>query len=135
MIVVIGLLVLLIAVIVAATGVLGNAGSSHSLTDSFSVFGYHVTGSTGTLFFFGIVIGAVAMLGLCLSLAGARRTAVRGRDARRDLARSQQETEFANRDRETLLDRQHTPERVASHAGKESLLRRWSHTRQPPGQK
>ena len=39
----------------------------------FSVFGYHVTGSTGTLFLYGIVVGAVGLLGLSLLLAGARR--------------------------------------------------------------
>jgi hypothetical protein len=43
--------------------VLSNAGAGHPLTD-FSVFGYHLTGSTGTLFLFGIAVGAVASLGL-----------------------------------------------------------------------
>ena len=82
MLVIVGLIVLLLAVIVALMGVLGNTGPAHPLTENFSVFGYHVTGSTGTLFLFGIVIGAVAMLGLSVLLAGARRTADRGRDAR-----------------------------------------------------
>ena len=68
------------------------------------MFGYHVTGSTGTLFLFGIVIGAVAMLGLCVLLAGARRTAGRGRDARHDLKNSQRETAFLNRDRDQRLE-------------------------------
>jgi len=44
-------------------GVLSNAGAGHPLTD-FSVFGYHLTGLTGTLFLFGIAVGAVASLGL-----------------------------------------------------------------------
>ncbi len=64
------------------------------------MLGYHVTGSTGTLFLFGIVIGALAMLGLCVLLAGAQRTAGRARDARRELHRSQREAEFVNRDRD-----------------------------------
>lgn len=98
MFVVIGLVVLLIAAIVGVTGVLTNAGAAHPLTENFAVFGYHVTGSTGTLFLFGIVIGALAMLGLSVLLAGARRTAVRGRDARRELGRPQRETAFLNRD-------------------------------------
>ena len=71
MLVIVGLIVLLAAAIV---GVLSNAWAGHPLTD-FSVFGYHLTGSTGTLFLFGIAVGAVASLGLCLLLAGARRTA------------------------------------------------------------
>ncbi len=106
MLVIVGLIVLAVAVIVGLVGVLSNAGPTHALTENFSVFGYHVTGSTGTLFLFGILIGAVALLGLSVLLAGARRTAYRGRDARRQLARSQRETEFLSRDRDTLLDQQ-----------------------------
>lgn len=94
MIVIVGLVVLLVAVIVGFTGVLTNAGAAHPLTENFSLFGYHVTGSTGTLFLSGIVVGAVAMLGLCVLLAGARRTAGRGRDTRQELKRSQRERRF-----------------------------------------
>ena len=94
MIVIIGLVVLLFAVIVGFVGVLNNAGAAHLLKESFSVLGYHVTGSTGTLFLFGIVIGALAMLGMSVLLAGAHRTASRGREARRELERSQREVEF-----------------------------------------
>jgi hypothetical protein len=85
MILIIGLVVLLVAVAVGFTGVLTNTGPAHPLTENFDVVGYHVTGSTGTLFLGGIVVGAVAMLGLSVLLAGARRTAGRGRDARREL--------------------------------------------------
>ena len=81
MIVIVGLVVLLVAVIVGFTGVLTNAGAAHPLTENFSVFGYHVTGSTGTLFLFGIVVGAVAMLGL--SRVAGRCAAHRGPRARR----------------------------------------------------
>ena len=49
MIVIVGLVVLLVAVIVGFMGVLTNAGAAHPLTENFAVFGYHVTGSTGTL--------------------------------------------------------------------------------------
>ena len=100
MIVIVGLVVLLFAVVVGFLGVLNNAGAAHPLSENFSVLGYHVTGSTGTLFLFGIVIGALAMLGLSVLLAGANRTAGRGRDARRELQRSQREAEFVNRDHE-----------------------------------
>jgi hypothetical protein len=68
------LIVLLVAAIAAIVGVPSNAGAARPQTD-FAVFGYHPTGSTGTLFLFGIAVGAVASLGLCLLLAGARRTA------------------------------------------------------------
>src|SRR6202044_4102845 len=99
MIVIIGLVVLVAAVIAGVAGVLTNSGHAHAVTH-FAVFGYHVTGSTGTLFLFGIVIGALAMLGLSVLLVGEQRTAGRGRDARRELQRSRREAEFVNRDRD-----------------------------------
>ncbi len=100
MLVIVGLVVLVIAVIVGFAGVLANAGAAHPVTENFSVLGYHVTGSTGTLFLFGIVVGAVALLGLSVLLAGARR----GRNARRDLQRSQRENAFLTQDRDRLLE-------------------------------
>ena len=118
MIVIVGLVVLLFAVIVGLLGVLNNAGAAHPLSENFSVWGYHVTGSTGTLFLFGIVIGALAMLGLSVLLAGAQRTAGRGRDARRELQRSQREAEFVNRDR----DFQHQPAGAATGSTVDSEL-------------
>ena len=104
--VIVGLVVLFVAVMVGTVGVLGNAGASHPLAENFSVLGYHVTGSTGTLFLSGIVVGAVGLLGLSVLLAGARRSAVRGRDARRGVARSQRETAFVNRHRSQELEHQ-----------------------------
>jgi hypothetical protein len=140
MIVIVGLVVLLAAVIVGFTGVLTNAGAAHPLTENFAVFGYHVTGSTGTLFLSGIVVGAVAMLGLCVLLAGARRTAGRGRDARHELKRSQRETAFLNRDRDQLLEHQQVgaatsstanPQEAITRRNRVPLLGRWSRRRQP----
>lgn len=110
MIVIVGLIVFAAAAIVGLVGLLSNVGPSHQLNEAFSVFGYHVTDSAGTVFLFGIVVGVVAALGLGVLLAGARRTADRGRVARRELARSQQENTLINRDRMNLLEHQH-PER------------------------
>ena len=141
MIVIVGLVVLLGAVIVGFTGVLTNAGAAHSLTENFSVLGYHVTGSTGTLFLVGIVVGVAAMLGLSVLLAGARRTAGRGRDARRELQRSQRETAFLNRDRDKLLEHQQAgadsdavnPQPAPTPRSRIPLLGRFSRGRQPTG--
>ena len=69
------------------------------------MLGYHVTGSTGTLFLYGIVVGALAMLGLSLLLAGARRTSRRGRTSRRDLDQSRRETAAVSQQRDDLLNR------------------------------
>jgi hypothetical protein len=142
MIVIVGLVFLLVAVVVGFTGVLTNAGPAHPLTENFAVFGYHVTGSTGTLFLFGIVIGAVGMLGLCVLLAGARRTAGRGRDARRALKNSQRETAFLNRDRDQRLEHQqgaatgaavNPPAAATTRGTRVPLLGRWSRSRQQAG--
>ena len=141
MIVIVGLVVLLVAVIVGLTGVLTNAGPAHPLPENFAVFGYHVTGSTGTLLLFGIVVGAVAMLGLCVLLAGARRTAGRGRDARHELKRSQRETAFLNQERDQRLEHQQAgaasgsavPQPAPSRGTRVPLLGRWSRGRQQAG--
>jgi len=108
MIVILGLVLLVAAVIVGMAGVLGNGGSAHALTDGFSVFGYHVTGSTGTLFLYGIVVGAIALFGLGLLLAGARRTSRRGSAARRGLKQSRRETAAASQARDDLIDQRET---------------------------
>jgi hypothetical protein len=108
MIIIFGLIILVAAVIVGVAGVLGNGGSGHALTHGFAVFGYHVTGSTGTLFLYGIVVGAIALAGLSLLLAGARRTSRRGRDARRGLRQSRQETAAVSADRDDLIGQRDT---------------------------
>src|ERR1700689_5376065 len=104
MIVVIGLVILVAAVIAGVAGVLSNGGSGHALYHGFAVFGYHVTGSTGTLFLYGIVVGAVAMFGLSVLLSGPRRTSRRGRDARRGLKQSRLQTAAVSQDRDDLID-------------------------------
>ena len=108
MIVIFGLIVLVAAVVVGVAGVLGNGGSGHALTHGFAVFGYHVTGSTGSLFLYGIVVGAIALAGLSLLLAGARRTARRGSAARRGLRQSRRETAAASQERDDLIDQRDT---------------------------
>ena len=109
MLVIVGLIILLAAAIVSIVGVLSNTGAAHPLTENSSVFGYHVTGSTGSLFLFGIVVGAVALLGLSVLLAGARRTAGRGRDARHEVARVQRQMAYMDRDRDAPLEHQQEP--------------------------
>ena len=142
MIVIVGLVVLLAAVIVGFIGVLANTGPAHPLTENFAVLGYHVTGSTGTLFLFGIVIGAVAMLGLSVLLAGARRTAGRGRDSRHELQRSQRETAFLNQERDQRLAQQQAdtasgtvvnPQPAPTPRTRVALLSRFTRGRQPTG--
>ena len=97
MIIIIGLVILVAAVVAGVAGVLSNSGSGHTLTHHFALLGYHVTGSTGTLFLYGIVVGALALVGLSLLLAGARRT-----------SRSRRETAAVSQDRDDLLGQRET---------------------------
>ncbi|MFE6054908.1 hypothetical protein ACFQ6N_29505 [Kitasatospora sp. NPDC056446] len=106
MIIVLGLLLLVAAAVIAVAAVVGNAGSGHALTNAFTVFGQHVHGSTGTLFLYGLAVGAVGVLGLGLLLAGARR----GATARHALRRSR-EPAAESRRRDEAVD-QHDSARV-----------------------
>ena len=113
MIIILGLIILVAAVVVGVAGVLGNGGT-HGLPHGFSVLGYHVTGS-GTVFLYGIAVGAVALFGLWLLLAGMRHTSRRGRAARRGLrqsqretAQSRQETAAVSKDRDDLIGQRDT---------------------------
>jgi hypothetical protein len=101
-IIILGLVILVAAVIAGVAGVLANGGHAHEVTH-FAVFGYHGTGSTGTLFLYGIVVGALGLAGLSLMLAGARRTSRRGREARRRLAQSRRETAAVSADRDDVI--------------------------------
>ncbi len=102
MIIILGLIILVAALVVGVAGVLSNGGSAHAVSH-FSVLGYHLTGSAGTLFLSGIVVGAAGLLGLSLLLAGARRTARRGSAARRGLKQSRRETAAASQERDDLI--------------------------------
>jgi hypothetical protein len=126
MIVILGLVILVAAVIAGVAGVLTNGGHAHAVTH-FSVLGYHVTGSTGTVFLYGIVVGALAFLGLSVLLAGARRTSRRGRDARRGLAQSRRETAAVSQDRDGVLGQRDTASaRTASTPGEDGTARNGS---------
>lgn len=124
MIIIIGLVILVAAVIAGVAGVLANSGSSHELTHGFAVFGYHVTGSTGTLFLYGIVVGAIGVFGLSLLLAAARRTSRRGRTARRGLKQSRRETAVARQTRDDLIDEREAARASTAGAPEDSSLRR-----------
>ncbi|GAB2647611.1 hypothetical protein ABI214_01845 [Prescottella soli] len=100
----IGLIIMVAAIVIGVAGVLANAGAEHALTGDFTVFGYHVTGSTGALFLYGIVVGAVGVVGLSLLLTGARRTSRRGRAARNELERSRRNEAALTQQRDALAD-------------------------------
>jgi hypothetical protein len=103
MIIILGLVILAAALVVGVAGVLGNGGSAHAVSH-FSVLGYHLTGSAGSLFLSGIVVGAAGLLGLSLLLAGARRRRRRGTAATRRLRQSRRETAAASQERDDLIE-------------------------------
>ncbi|MFF9322106.1 hypothetical protein ACF1BP_30945 [Streptomyces sp. NPDC014735] len=106
MILLLGLIILIAAVVVAVAGIFVNGGSAHQLTNGFSVFGYHVTGSTGTLFLYGIVVGALAMFGLSLIVAAGRRPSHHSRASLRALGQP---------GREPTADREDAPGQRGTH--------------------
>ena len=65
----IGLVILAIAGLVALAAGLANSGSDHMVTN-FAILGMDVDGSSGKIFIYGAILGAVAMLGLNMLLAG-----------------------------------------------------------------
>lgn len=101
----IGLLLLIIAAVIAVAGILANHGSSHQLGRSVNLLGYHLTGSTGKLLLVGVVLGVVGMLGLILLLTGLRRGMKRRSVDRRERKAVRQETDAVARDRDRLADR------------------------------
>lgn len=101
---ILGLVILVAAVVIGVAGVLSNSGSAHDFTGGFSVFGVDVTGSTGTIFLYGIVVGAAALLGLILILTGTRHATRRGRTARHRLKQPQRETAAAEQERDVLIN-------------------------------
>lgn len=105
MIVILGLIIFIAAVVVGVAGVLTNSAGGHELTRGFSVFGHEMIGSTGTLFLYGIVVGAAALFGLILLLTGVRRrSSRRGSVSRRGLRQSRGDTASAGRGRDDLVD-------------------------------
>ncbi|WCD84201.1 hypothetical protein KPP03845_100521 [Streptomyces xanthophaeus] len=106
MILILGLIILIAAAVVGLAGIFGNTGAGHGLGlglgGDFSIFGYHATGSTGSLFLIGIIVGAAAFLGLALVVIGARRSARRAARTRREAGASRREAPIVDREREDL---------------------------------
>ncbi|MGW6940463.1 hypothetical protein ACWGF3_15910 [Streptomyces xanthophaeus] len=104
MILILGLIILIAAVVVGLAGIFGNTGAGHGLGlgGDFSIFGYHATGSTGSLFLIGIIVGAAAFLGLALVVIGARRSARRAARTRREAGASRREAAVVDRESEEL---------------------------------
>ncbi|MFD8895276.1 hypothetical protein ACFVZ8_15610 [Streptomyces sp. NPDC059558] len=106
MFLILGLILLIAAIVVGLAGVFGNTGAGHELGagGDFSVFGYHASGSTGSLFLTGIIVGAVALLGLALVMMGVRRSARRSAQARRDRDLSRREAAAVDRERDARVE-------------------------------
>ncbi|MFE6861386.1 hypothetical protein [Nocardia sp. NPDC057668] len=88
---IIGLIALLGAVAIGVAGIQANSGEDHVLANGFTVFDHAYGGSSGLLFAYGILIGAVGTCGLIMMLAGLWTTSRRGAIARRELRQSRRE--------------------------------------------
>lgn len=100
--IVLGLLLLVAAVVLALVGVLSNLGSSHLLGSNFEVLGYHITGSSGRLLLYGVILGAAGMLGLNLLLAGLGRGIKHRASTRRQLKADRQDNKRLAGERDRL---------------------------------
>jgi hypothetical protein len=120
--------IVLAAVVVSIAGSSNNAAPRHQLAEPFSAFGYHVAGFTVTPILLWIVLVSVGVLGLGLLVTGARRTVQRGRDARRELARSQRETSFINRGHIGLVEHEQHNGALARTSTTDGVSRKQPHT-------
>ena len=105
-----GLLLLTVAAVVALIGIFTNLGSSHQLSRSVDLLGYHLHGSTGKLLLVGVIVGAVGMLGLNMLLAGIGRGFKRTISQRKERFSERKQTETVVHDRDHLaaeLQREH----------------------------
>ncbi|WP_405136846.1 hypothetical protein [Nocardia sp. NBC_01388] len=98
MFIIIGLIVLIGAVVVGVAGIAANSGENHLIPGGFTVFEHTYAGSSGLLFAYGILIGAIGTCGLIMLLAGTWATSRRGVAARRDLRNSRREMAAARRE-------------------------------------
>ncbi|MCW2547826.1 MAG: hypothetical protein JWN96_2286 [Mycobacterium sp.] len=105
-----GLLLLVVAAVVALVGIFTNLGSSHQLGRTVDLLGYHLHGSTGKLLLVGVIVGAVGMLGLNMLLAGIGRGFSRSISKRKERRSQRQVTQTVVQDRDHLaseLEREH----------------------------
>ncbi|WP_052434243.1 hypothetical protein [Streptacidiphilus melanogenes] len=116
----VGLVILMAAVAVGVAGAVSNTGSAHGLGGGFSVFGYQLTGSGSKLFLFGIVVGALAVLGLGMLVAGARRRSRLGRLARADVRESRKQAAVALRERDRVAEQHKEAKEQAAQARAEA---------------
>ncbi|WP_067542298.1 LapA family protein [Nocardia crassostreae] len=95
---IIGLIALLGALTVGVAGIQANSGDGHTVTNGFTVFDHTYTGSSGLLFAYGILVGAIGTCGLIMLLAGLWTMSRRGVLARRELRQSKREMAAARRE-------------------------------------
>ncbi|WP_160311257.1 hypothetical protein [Streptacidiphilus anmyonensis] len=99
---------------------MSNTGSAHGLGGGFSVFGYELTGSESRLFLFGIVVGALAVVGLGILVAGARHRSRLGRLARADVRESRKQAAVAWRERDRAAEQHKEAKEQAARARAEA---------------
>jgi uncharacterized membrane protein len=95
---VIGLILLVLAAIVAVVGVVTNIGSAAVMTGGFTIFGFPVGGHTGWLFLFGVIVGAVGLFGLGMMV----RSVAWHRSRRRELKGTRREAKDLRKREEKL---------------------------------
>jgi uncharacterized membrane protein YciS (DUF1049 family) len=98
MIILIGLIVLIAAIVVGASAIAANSDQAHMLSTHFTIFDHQFSGTESQLFAAGAGVGAVAMLGLVLLVAGAFGTQRRHAQTRRELRATRKQASAVQRD-------------------------------------
>ncbi|WP_306357812.1 MULTISPECIES: hypothetical protein [unclassified Nocardia] len=98
MLTIIGLIALLGAVAVGVAGVRENSGENNTLSNGFTVFGQNYDLSSGAVFGYGMLVGAVGACGLILLLTAVWTASRRGSAARRELRKSKREIAAARKE-------------------------------------
>jgi hypothetical protein len=132
MLIAVGLVVLAAALVIGISGVLDNRGPSHSLTQSFAVLGHHFNGSSGRLFLYGGIVGAIGLASLLVFLVGVRRAVQRSRRTRRELKEARQATEAIAMDRDQLAAAQRRRPAEAANTAAPAVDNRVGDGRQAP---
>ena len=98
----IGLLLLAAAGVTALAGFWSNSGVAHNIPGGFDLFGYNLTGSSGRIFLYGVIVGIVGMVGLSLLLRGLRHGVQQKVETRRERKTFRHRTETLQEERDRL---------------------------------
>lgn len=97
----IGFLIVVAAIVVTSVTGLANSGSDHIVND-FTIMGWTVEGSSGRIFIYGVIVGAMGALGLALMFNAVGRALGARRANRKALKEERSRAQEAQEERDRL---------------------------------